>query len=254
MRSFYYRLFAFILIFIFVAIYSIDNNSLQNTKFRTFSEAKRALYFLDRNENSFYCNCAINNKHEINFESCGYTPSKKLLKRALKSEVEHIVTAHNLCSSTPEWKSGNNKCSKKGKKYKGRDCAVKYNESCLRAHNDLNNLRLSVGEINVARSNYKFAIIPGESRRFGSCDFEIENHTAEPSEKIRGEIARTYLFMDIAYPELKILTSSEKMFYIKWSNEYPVSLKECNRNEKILTLQKSNNTITRELCNHLNKK
>ena len=65
---------------------------------------------------------------------------------------------------------------------------------------DLYNLVPAVGEINGLRSNYSFAMIPGEKRAFGKCDMEIENRKAEPPPDKRGNIARTYFYMDWVYP------------------------------------------------------
>jgi endonuclease I len=43
-------------------------------------------------------------------------------------------------------------------------------------------------------------MILGEKREFGDCDVEIENKKVEPRPEIRGDIARTYRYMDKAYP------------------------------------------------------
>jgi deoxyribonuclease I len=43
-------------------------------------------------------------------------------------------------------------------------------------------------------------MIPGEKREFGACDVEIERRKIEPRPEIRGDIARTYMYMDWAYP------------------------------------------------------
>ena len=65
---------------------------------------------------------------------------------------------------------------------------------------DMFNLYPAIGEVNGRRSNYSMAIINGEKREFGKCDVEIKNRKVEPREEIRGEIARTYLYMDSVYP------------------------------------------------------
>jgi len=65
---------------------------------------------------------------------------------------------------------------------------------------DMFNLYPAIGEINGLRSNYRFDMVAGEDRDFGPCDFEIEGRVAEPPEHVRGDIARTYQYMDAAYP------------------------------------------------------
>jgi deoxyribonuclease-1 len=62
---------------------------------------------------------------------------------------------------------------------------------------DLYNLQPSIGEVNQLRANYSMAMIPGETRAFGPCDLEIEDRKIEPRPDIRGDIARTYFYMDV---------------------------------------------------------
>lgn len=64
---------------------------------------------------------------------------------------------------------------------------------------DLYNLVPAVGEINGLRSNYSFAMIPGEKREFGACDMEMKDRKAEPPPEVKGDIARTYYYMHWAY-------------------------------------------------------
>ena len=46
-------------------------------------------------------------------------------------------------------------------------------------------------------------MIAGEKRDFGVCDMEIDRSAkvAEPPERMRGDIARTYKYFDKAYPD-----------------------------------------------------
>ena len=62
---------------------------------------------------------------------------------------------------------------------------------------DLYNLQPSIGEVNQLRSHYSMAMIPGEPREFGRCDLEIEDRKIEPRPDIRGDIARTYFYMNV---------------------------------------------------------
>lgn len=58
---------------------------------------------------------------------------------------------------------------------------------------DLHNLVPAVGELNGDRSNYRMAVISGEDRTYGACDFEIDSSrkVVEPMAETRGDIART---------------------------------------------------------------
>ena len=130
-----------------------------------------------------------------------YAP-KRDNKRSHRLEWEHIVPAHAFGQSFYEWRNGDPECvTRKGKPFKGRNCARKVAIPFRYMEADMYNLVPAIGEINGLRSNYSFAMIPGEKRVFGKCDMEIENKKAEPPPDKRGNIARTYFYMDWAYPE-----------------------------------------------------
>ena len=63
---------------------------------------------------------------------------------------------------------------------------------------------------NGLRSNYSFAMIPGEKREFGTCDMEIEGRKAEPPPEVRDNIARTYLYMNAAYPSRGVISRKNR--------------------------------------------
>jgi len=225
----------------------------QNSEYHRFSHAKKALYSLPTPKETFYCKCSYNRKKKVDLNSCSYN-IWKFKKRAQRVEVEHIVPAHTLCGQTPEWKLGHHKCTKKNKPYKGRKCATKTNKTCIRAYNDLHNLRPSIGEINAMRSNFHFNEIEGEERKFGICNFEVRARVAEPPDSRRGEIARIYLFMNHAYKSLQLLDEKEYRKFIKWSNEDPVDHEECKLNENIFKVQGTYNVIVKTLCKKLYQK
>ena len=172
----------------------------QNIQITSFSKSKKLLLKLYKdNPVILYCGCSFKVK-KPNLTFCGYIP-KKNNKRANRIEWEHVVTAHVFGKSFSEWKVGNTKCVKKnGKKFKGRKCAEKMYKEYKRIQADMYNLYPAIGEVNGRRSNYSMAISKGEKREFGKCDVEIKSLKVEPKESIRGEIARTYLYMDSVYP------------------------------------------------------
>ncbi len=94
---------------------------------------------------------------------------------------------------------------------------------------DLYNLVPAVGEINGLRSNYSFAMIPGEKRAFGKCDMEIEGRKAEPPPGKRGDIARTYFYMGWAYPGHGIISKKNRKLFEAWDKGDPVDEWECER-------------------------
>ncbi len=102
-------------------------------------------------------------------------------------------------------------------------------------------------EINRDRSNYRFGSIYGEERQYGACDFEVDNkrRVAEPRAGIRGNIARTMLFMRDRYGVT--LSSSQTKLYAAWNKQDPIDEWERTRDEKILAVQgHSNHYITKQ--------
>ena len=113
---------------------------------------------------------------------------------------------------------------------------------------DLYNLVPAVGEINGLRSNYSFAMIPGEKRAFGNCDMEIEGRKAEPPPSKRGNIARTYFYMDWAYPGHGIISKKNRKLFQAWDKEDPVDAWECVRIRRIEELQGNENPFVKKEC------
>jgi len=110
------------------------------------------------------------------------------------------------------------------------------------------NLVPVMGEINGLRSNYSFGMIPGEKREFGNCDMEIENRKAEPPPEKRGNIARTYFYMDWAYPRHGIISNKNKKLFHVWNKEDPIDAWECERCQRIKGIQGNENPFVKEPC------
>ena len=108
---------------------------------------------------------------------------------------------------------------------------------------DLYNLVPSVGEINGLRSNYSFAMISGEKRLFGNCDMEIEGRKAEPPPDKRGNIARTYFYMDWAYPGYGVISKKNRKLFQAWDKGDPVDKWECERSRRIEGIQGNENPL-----------
>ena len=171
-----------IIVFFIVAVNNVNAEILGNSRYQSFSKAKKILLreVYHNHRVTFYCGCEFTPDKKVS-HSNGYVPKKKG-KRARRLEWEHIVPAHAFGQSFPEWRNGHPKCvDSKGKAFKGRNCARKVAIKFRYMESDMYNLVPAVGEINGLRSNYSFAIIHGEKREFGTCDMEIENGKAEPS-------------------------------------------------------------------------
>lgn len=106
---------------------------------------------------------------------------------------------------------------------------------------DLHNLYPSRSDINKARSNYKFAMIKGEKRVFGKCDFEFNerNRVAEPAPDARGRIARAMLYMADEYD--LYLKKKLKRLLRDWDKEHRPEAAEYRRNDRIEKIQGNRN-------------
>ena len=220
-----------------------------NTTIQSFSKAKKILLrqVYKDHRTTFYCGCPFNSKKKI-LPCDDYTP-KRDNKRAHRLEWEHIVPAHAFGQSFPEWRNGHPDCVRNnGKAFKGRNCARKVAIPFRYMESDLYNLVPTIGEINGLRSNYSFAMIPGEERAFGKCDMEIENRKAEPPLDKRGNIARTYFYMDWAYPGRGVISKKNRKLFQAWDKEDPVDAWECQRGRMIEGIQGNENPFVKKAC------
>lgn len=245
------RIFFSMIIFINTAFLpsSFADSSNGNTTIQSFNKAKKVLLkevYSDQNS-TFYCGSEFNNEKKVTHTN-GYIP-KKEGKRAYRLEWEHVVPAHAFGQSFPEWRDGHLECiDKKGKSFKGRNCAQKVNTQYRYMQADMHNLVPAIGEVNGRRSNYAYAMIDGENREFGSCDMEIESRKAEPPPEARGDIARTYFYMDAAYPNRGIISKKNRKLFEAWDKGDPVDAWECERQRRIEAIQGNGNRYVKEMC------
>ena len=220
----------------------------QNTQITSFSKSKTLLLKLYKdNPVTLYCGCSYKGK-KPNLSSCGYIP-KKNNKRANRIEWEHVVPVHVFGQSFSEWRDGHPKCVlENGTKFKGRKCTEKVSEEYRRMQAEMFNLYPAIGELNGRRSNYSMAIIKGEKREFGKCDVEIKNKKVEPRESIRGEIARTYIYMDSVYPGRGIISKKNRKLFDAWNKSDPVDQWECERARRIEKIQGNRNDVVMVNC------
>jgi deoxyribonuclease-1 len=102
--------------------------------------------------------------------------------------------------------------------------------------------------VNGLRSSYPYRMIPGEDRDFGLCDMEIESKTAEPPPVQRGNIARTYYYMDHAYPGYGIINDSNRALFQDWALGDPVDRWECERVKRVEEIQGNVNGFVKFQC------
>ena len=92
------------------------------------------------------------------------------------------------------------------------------------------------------------AIIEGEKREFGKCDVEIKSRKVEPKESIRGEIARTYIYMDSVYPGRGIISKKNRKLFDGWNQSDSVDEWECERARRIERIQGNRNVVVMRDC------
>ncbi len=220
-----------------------------NTSNPSFGKAKRVLAEIhDDHRETLYCACKFDQGKNLDREGCGYVPVRDT-KRSRRIEWEHVVPAHAFGESFPAWKKGHPDCvTSKGKTYRGRRCARKVSTDFRYMEADMYNLQPAVGALNMRRSNYVMTIIAGERRAFGRCDFEVHDGAVEPRPAVRGDIARTYLYMDAAYRGRGILTRDTRAMFEGWGEKDPVDRWECERARRIADVQGNENVIVAEAC------
>ena len=92
------------------------------------------------------------------------------------------------------------------------------------------------------------AMIPGNQYRFGACKTKIEDRKIEPRPEVRGEIARTYLYMERAYPGHGVISGKNMKLYQVWDKSDPVDELECERAFRIAKLQGNVNLVVDQAC------
>ena len=220
---------------------------------QTFRKAKglaRDRVYFDRRI-TFYCGCNFEPKGKsggvIDLSDCGFEHSAA---RANRLEWEHVVPAKRLAGDRTCWKTGHSMCvsTRTGKSFKGRRCCEKKGVDDEARHmiHDLHNLVPTIGQVNGDRSNHPYGIVDGEVRKYGSCDFELGSSpiVAEPNPNIRGNAARTWLYMSDTWGIP--LTQTERDMFKEWDEADPIDEWEKVRNGRIEEIQGNTNPFVTE--------
>ncbi len=189
---------------------------------------------------TFYCHCDYSTRGKVNVKKCGFS-SPYNSERADWIEWEHVVPVSLFGKTFKAWK-GHSVCKRSnGKMYKGRQCLRKVSEKFKEMEGDLYNLVPVIGELNNVRSNNKMGLVAGEKRQFGDCDFEVSKGVVEPKRDIRGDVARTYFYMNYRFPGFNIVGPKDQEMFELWNNDDPVDEWERNRAWEIYEIQGNSN-------------
>jgi deoxyribonuclease-1 len=113
---------------------------------------------------------------------------------------------------------------------------------------DMYNLYPAIGAVNALRSNYNFQMLdPSTPSTFGACEMKIVDKKAEPPVRARGVIARTYKYMEVAYPTYK-MSRAQRQLMNEWDAAYPVDQWECTRAQRIEKIQGNENPVVKAQC------
>lgn len=237
-----------ILLTIVLVILTVSTALAANQEIESFSKAKRILekQVYNNHRITLYCGAIFDAYKKIKVPK-GFIATK-YVNRSKKVEWEHVVPAENFGRTFSEWRNGHNQCvNSKGKVFKGRRCAEKVNIEYRLMQADMFNLYPAIGAVNALRKNYNFTELPTAKSDFGSCAMKIDNSKAEPPEISKGQIARTYMYMESTYKRYR-MSKSQRQLMNAWDKMYPVDAWECTRAKKIYSLQKNQNEIVNTRC------
>lgn len=206
----------------------------------SFSKSKELLYKKVENNSgkTFYVGCSWSKK-KVDLASCNLSTSfpKKHLKRASRTEAEHIIPASWMYRENGQWR----KCYLEAKKIEEnpRKYCQKHDVSYRNAHNDLMNLVPAVGQINAIRSNKPFSEkLSGEGKQTFKGDglvFSSTSRVVTPDKRIRGDISRVAFYMMDKY---KIQYSERQLvLFKKWDKEDPLDDIEKARIDRVKKVQ-----------------
>ncbi len=218
-----------------------------NTSNDSFSHAKKLLgqVYTDHRV-TFYCGAEYDAQGNITLPEGFTTPKHE--KRADKIEWEHALPAENFGQTFTEWRDGAPECvDNRGKEFRGRKCAEKVNQEYRLMQADMYNLYPAIGAVNAMRSNFNYQMLAGEPSTFGTCEMKIADRKAEPPTRARGQIARTYFYMQDSYSRYHMSRQQEQLMQA-WDKQYPVDAWECTRAKRIEALQGNENKFVKQPC------
>lgn len=218
----------------------------------SFSQSKKDLERIYADHAiTFYCGCKYDKRKKGNMidrSSCGYVPRNPITKsgkvnpRTTRIEWEHVVPAENFGRQFTCWRDGAPECvDSKGRSFKGRKCCEKSNQQFRIMQADMHNLVPAIGELNGDRSNLRYDFEEAQKGQYGECRFEVDfdQDRARIKKDIRGDVARTYLYMSDRY-KMK-LSPQELNKFSAWNKEDPVDAWEIEKNKRIKVIQGNEN-------------
>ena len=227
-----------LLLSLLVAPLSAYSLSLTHYNQNNFQQAKVVAAKINADAPAdFYCGCKISwhgKKGVPDLSSCGYSVRKNA-NRAERIEWEHVMPAWEFGHQRQCWQNGGRKNCSKDADYR-------------RIESDLHNLQPAIGEVNGDRNKFQYSQWNGGEQPYGQCRMKIDfkQKRAEPPERARGAIARTYFYMRDQY-HLR-LSRQQTQLFTAWNKQYPVTPWECERDQRIAAVQGNHNSWVQQAC------
>jgi deoxyribonuclease-1 len=205
----------------------------------SFNEAKRILYeqiYADHRQ-TLYCNCSFSRSKRINLNSCDLNRLRRE-QRALRVEAEHVFPAAQMGNFRSCWRHPGlfKDClTDEGKPISGRKCCEQVDKTFRAAHNDLYNLYPAMGFLNGQRRDYPWDLTDTAEFELCGVSLDKQNRIAQPPVAIRGELARTMLYMQSTY-QLP-LEDAALQRYRDWDQHDPPDAWERERHARIKAIQ-----------------
>lgn len=220
-----------------------------NVTIHAFEHAKvhlRVLYA--EHPETLYSGCAFDDHLAIGCSRCSYRP-RRYGPRSQRVEWEHVVPAEAFGRQFVAWRLGDPACiNSQGTPFKGRKCAQRVSPAYRHIEADLYNLVPEIGEVNQMRSNHPMDAI-GDPKAVLMASGSKSSRTAfEPRKEVKGDVARTYLYMHETYPGLQLLSKKRRLMFARWSALDPVDAWECRRTSRIEAIQGNANLPVRRAC------
>jgi deoxyribonuclease-1 len=220
-----------------------------NVRIPSFEHAKMHLRILyAEHPETLYSGCAFDGNLAIDYGRCAYRPRKNNA-RAHRVEWEHVVPAEAFGQHFIPWHLGHPSCTNsRGMPFRGRRCAQRTSAAYRHMEGDLYNLYPEIGEINQIRSNHPMDTIDDPGAALTPLQVRSTSKAFEPRPEVKGDVARTYLYMHEAYPGARILSARRKKLFAAWSEQDPVDAWECRRAARIEAIQGNVNRPVRDAC------
>lgn len=238
-----------LVVFMFGSSVEAFDGQRGNSTYSEFNKVKKIMskYVFPLHMETIYCRAPIKRNKEVEIPE-GFT-SRAHQARNSRYEIEHVVPVEHFGRSFPEWRYGDSRCvDKKGRRFKGRNCAQKESLEFRYMQSDMYNLYPAIGSVNATRGHKDFDLLENEKSSFGTCEMKVGKDKVEPPAYSRGVIARTYLYMQYAYSPRFRMSKSQERLMNAWDNQHPVAKWECKRAKKIEELQGNENPFVKGPC------